>query len=115
MSEESAKRLTPRKRLQELYRRLALTPKAGSSEAALCELCEMLDQVENEFSGVSQTATIPAPSENDGRMYRPLEDHVVRKADGSILAVTRGHRVEISSDGSLQIVNKATRQVEFEK
>ena len=115
MSEESAKWLTMRERLQELYRRLGSAPKTSSSEEALRELCELLEQVENEFSGVQKPANIPRPSMDDGRMYRPLEDHVARRADGSILALTRGHRIEIASDGSIRIVNKVTGQVEFQK
>ncbi len=115
MSEEPAKSMTPRERLPELYRRLGATPKAESSDVALRELCEVLDQVENEFSGVTQPVRIPAPAINDGRMYRPLEDHIVRRPDGSILALTRGHRIEVASDGSLRIVNKSTAKVEFEK
>ncbi len=115
MTEESVNRLTTRERLQELYRRLGSAPKLSSSEAAFRELCEMLDQVENEFSGIPKSASIPRPSMDDGRMYRPLEDHVARRADGSILALTRGHRIEIASDGSLRIINKVTGQVEFEK
>ena len=115
MSEKPARRLTLRQRLHELYRRLSSTSKASSSEAALRELGELLDHVENEFSGVPQPAKSPAPSEGDGRMYRPLEDHIVRHRDGSILALTRGHRIEIAADGSLRVVNKMTGQVEFEK
>lgn len=115
MTEESVNRLTRRERLQELYRRLGSTPKLSSPEVAFRELCEMLDQVEDEFSGVPKFASIPAPSMDDGRMYRPLKDHVARSADGSILALTRGHRIEIASDASLRIVNKVTGQVEFEK
>jgi hypothetical protein len=48
-------------------------------------------------------------------MYCPLPDFVSRLSDGSILALTRGHRIEIGADGSLKIINKATGQTEFEK
>ena len=115
MPDESTNRLTQRQRLQELFQRLGSSPKRGSSEGAFLELCDILDQVENEFSGVQKSETIPAPTVADGRMYRPLEDHVVRQLNGDILALTRGHRIEIAANGSLRIINKVTGQVEFEK
>lgn len=115
MAEESANRLTTRERLQELYRRLGSSPKAISAEAAFCELCEMLEQVENELSGIEKGESIPGPWIDDGRMYRPLEDHVARQSDGSILALTRGHRIEVSANGSIRIISKLTGQVEFAK
>lgn len=115
MTDEAPKRQTTRERLQELYRRLDATPKSPSAEEAFRKLCEMLDQVEDEFSGIPKSASIPTPSMRDGRMYRPLEDHVARLANGGILAMTRGHRIEIATDGSLRIINKVTGFVEFEK
>ena len=115
MSDESANRLTQRQRLQKLFHRLGSSPRKGSSEEAFFELCVILDQVENEFSGVQKSEAIPAPTMADGRMYRPLEDHVVRQPNGDILALTRGHRIEITANGSLRIINKVTRQVEFQK
>ncbi len=75
----------------------------------------MLEQVENEFSGVPMPAVTPHPSVVDGRMYRPLEDYVLRQQNGDILAMTRGHRIEISAHGAIRVLNKVTRQVEFEK
>src|SRR5947208_1523106 len=103
-----------RERLDELYRRLKGLPRADSAESALRQLGEELDRVEDELSGVSKQTTPPSPSASDGRMYSPLEDHVERREDGSILAMTRGHRIEIGPDGSMRIISKITRVVEFE-
>jgi hypothetical protein len=47
-------------------------------------------------------------------MYPPLEDFIERRDDGSILAITRGHRIEIGTDGSLRIISKITGEVECE-
>ena len=103
-----------RARLAEFYRRLALLPLAPSAEAALDQLCATLDAVEDELSGVVKQS--PAPFRvSDGRMYCPSEDHIVRQPDGSILAMTRGHRIDIGASGKIRIVNKVTLQVEFEK
>jgi hypothetical protein len=51
----------------------------------------------------------------DGRMYPPLADNIIRNADGTIIAWTRGHIIEIGADGSLVIRNKRTKAVEFNK
>ena len=48
-------------------------------------------------------------------MYCPEEDFVRRNPDGSLVALTRGHRIEIEADGSLRIINKLTGQTEFER
>jgi len=101
-------------RLGELYRRLRQLPRTGSAEAALQLLCCTLEQVEDEFSGVAKQSPPPPPDVFDGRMYCPGEDHILRRADGSILALTRGHRIEIAADGRLRIVNKVTLQIELD-
>jgi hypothetical protein len=115
MPDESASQRTLRQRLSELYRRLSGTPRTASAEEAFRELCETLEQVENEFSGVPKPNVIPAPAVADGRMYCPQEDHVPRLPNGDILALTRGHRIEVAVSGSLRIINRVTKLVEFEK
>lgn len=104
-----------RERLEEFYGRLRALPRAESAAAALQQLCETLDQVEDEMSGIVKKSPPPALSEFDGRMYCPLQDFVARLDDGAILALTRGHRIEIAANGAIRIVNKLTNLVEFEK
>ena len=104
-----------RERLDEVYRRLRMSSQVGSGEAALRQLCETLEKVEDELSGISKKSPPPPPGAADGRMYCPLDDHVLKRADGSIVALTRGHRIEIAADGRMKIVNKVTGLVEFEK
>jgi hypothetical protein len=116
MTEESAnKNYSIRERLEELYRRLNTLPRLSDAEATFRQLCGTLDAVEDEFSGVEKQIPPPPPSRPDGRMYCPLDDHVLRRTDGSILALTRAHRIEIHENGELQITNKVTGDVEFEK
>ena len=103
-----------RERLDELYRRLRLLERSDSAEGSLRQLCESLDQVEDELSGLPKQSPPPPPSEFDGRMYCPSEDFVARLEDGSLLALTRGHRIEIGANGSLRIFSKLTGKPEFE-
>ena len=104
-----------RERLDELYRRLGMLPRAGSPDEALRQLCDTLDEVEDAWSGVPKKTPPPPPSGFDGRMYCPMADFFLRCDDGGILALTRGHRIEIAPDGSLRIISKITGQTEFEK
>ncbi len=115
MTDEFGEHVTRERRLSELYRRMGSTPRMPSAEDALRELCDELERVENELSGIVKPDQIPVPSVADGRMYCPLEDHVLRLANGDILALTRGHRIVTSASGSIRITNKVTQQVEFEK
>ena len=104
-----------RERLDELYRRLRALPRAGSPDEAFRQLCDTLDEVEDAWSGIPKKSPPPPPSTFDGRMYCPMPDFLLRCDDGGILALTRGHRIEIAPDGSLRIINKITAQTEFEK
>lgn len=104
-----------RERLDEFYRRLAQLPRCDTAESAFRQLCETLDQVEDELSGLPKRSPPPAPSQFDGRMYCPSDDFVARLEDGSLLALTRGHRIEIGATGSLRIIDKLTGQPEFVK
>jgi hypothetical protein len=49
----------------------------------------------------------------DGRMYPPQADNIVRHADGTITARTRGHDILIGRDGSITMTNRRTGQVDF--
>ena len=104
-----------RERLDELYRRLRGLPRAASADEALRQLCETLEQVEDEWSGIDKQTPPPSPTSFDGRMYCPMADFVERLEDGGILALTRGHRIEIAADGSLRIISKVTGLPEFDK
>ena len=48
-------------------------------------------------------------------MYCPSDDFVQRDPEGSWLAMTRGHRIEITSVGGVEIINRLTGLVEFTK
>jgi len=115
MPDEAPRPQLIRARIDELYRRLRLLPHATSAGSAFQQLCETLDQVENDLSGIVKKSPPPPPHMPDGRMYCPSEDFILRHEDGSMLALTRGHRIEITATGRMRIVNKVTLQIEFQK
>jgi len=68
-------------------------------EEALKQICTVLDEVEDAYSGVPKQDPPPPPDMPDGRMYPPQADHIHRRSDGSIGATTRGHVIEITAGG----------------
>jgi hypothetical protein len=102
-------------RVAEFYRRLQCLPPAGGGREAWQQLCRTLEEVEDELSGMRKSDPPPPPGRPDGRMYPPLEDFVVRAADGSLMASTRGHRIEIDAGGGIRITNRKSNVIEFEK
>lgn len=97
-------RLTKRKRLDEVFRRLRHTPPASSGADALALLAAAINQVEDEHSGVAydQLASrtmIPGP-----RMYPPLPDS--RKPTmlrGVERYATVRHKILIAANGAIVI------------
>ncbi len=110
-----ARTMTIRWRLDEFYRQLRLLPRASNADDALRKLSATLDEVEDEWSGIKKETPAPPPSRFSGRMYPPQSDFTNRMSDGSLISFTRGHRIEISNDGTVKFVCKITGKVEFEK
>jgi hypothetical protein len=108
-------KLTIRQRLAEYFRRLGTAPRAGTAEEALRQVRDILNQVEDEFSGIPKKDPPPPPNQPDGRMYPPLDDFTTRHPDGSITATTKGHKIEIGPNGSITIRGRANGNVEFQK
>ncbi len=115
MDEASTGNRSIRERLDEFYRRLGLLPRAATADEALAQINATLDLVEDQWSGVLKQSPPPPPFEFHSRMYGPSPDFVLRRNDGSILALTRGHRIEITIDGSFKIIGKASGATEFQK
>lgn len=105
--------LSIKDRLKIFFRRLELAEPADNSEDALKLICNALDEVEDAHSGVEKIAN---PGKTfTGRMYPPFEDSIVRSSDGSILAKTKGHNINIKQNGSFSIIEKATGKIEIVK
>jgi hypothetical protein len=110
-----APKLSVRERLTKFYERLSGKPPASNANDAMRQLRETLEEVEDQFSGVTKKNPPPPPKENDGRMYPPLDDFTTRHPDGSLSARTRAHRIDITPGGKITITSLRTGQVEFTK
>ncbi len=108
-------KLTIPERLAEFFRRLQAAARATTAEEALNQVRNIMNQVEDEFSGVIRKDPPPPIDQPDGRMYPPQNDFTTRKPDGSISARTRGHRIEIGRDGSITITNIKSGNIDLQK
>jgi hypothetical protein len=88
-------------------------PPATTAEEALARVRDVLNEVENIYSGIPRTDPPPPIGQTDGRLYPPLDDNVKRLADGGIKAQTKGHSIVIGPNGSITIMNGVTGQIEF--
>lgn len=102
-------------RLEEYFRRLRDAPPASSADEGLTLVCNLLDKVEDELSGIPKKDPSPAPDMPDGRMYPPLADYVKRCSDGSLIARSRAHNIKIEADGSITILNRKSGKIEMMK
>ncbi len=108
-------KLSIAERLAEFFRRLQAAPKARSADEAFNQIRNIMNEVEDEFSGVVRKDPPPPIDQPDGRMYPPQEDFTKRNPDGSITARTRGHRIRLGPDGSITITNVKTGATDFQK
>jgi hypothetical protein len=106
---------TRAERLAEFFTRLAALPAPRTADEALEQISTTLDAVEDAYSGVPKQEPPPPPNMPDGRMYPPLADHIDRRPDGSIIAATRRHLIEIAADGSVCIRHAGSSMVEYER
>lgn len=88
-------------RLAEFGKRLRNAPPAKNADEALGQIGKTLDDVEDAFSGVPKSAN--PGLKYDGRMYPPQADNIKRLADGSIKVRTKGNRIDIGANGSIDI------------
>jgi hypothetical protein len=106
---------TIRTRLREFYNRLGGQQRSTNAEEALGRIRRTMDEVEDAMSGIPKKEPPPPPKLPDGRMYPPRDDFVTRNPDGSISARTAGHNIEIGKDGSIKIISRKTKGIEFEQ
>ncbi len=88
-------------RLSVFFERLTAAPPAATAQKALALICDLIEAVEDEFCPIPREE--PPLRLFTGRMYVPQEDYITRKADGTITATTRHHRITCAADGAIYI------------
>ena len=101
-------------RLEIFYARLREAAPAQSHDEAYALLCDTLNAVEDEFSGVPNN---PTNWKTDGRLYPPQKDRVY--AVSGFPEVLRynsfKHDTYISSNGAIEVKIISTSEVQFTK
>lgn len=100
-------------RLQEIYRRLAEAPAAGTFAEMRAQLSDVINSVEDQWTGIPCN---PASWRNDGRIY-PVDDDNVFAVAGHLrvtLLRARKNLVYIGENGSIEI-HDASGGVTFQK
>jgi hypothetical protein len=101
-------------RFDEFIRRLRALPPASSHDEARRQIEEMLNQVEDEFSGVPFD---PAHHRTDGRMYPPQDDNA-SDVEGHVDVTSyrsRGHETFVAKNGAFEIRDIRKGQVVIHK
>ena len=101
-------------RLKEVYRRLAAAPAARTYGEMRRQLDDVLNEVEDELSGIPYDPTRWA---TDGRLY-PVQDDNVHDIDGNpgvVLLRARGSVIYIGDNGAIEIQDVVAGVVQFSK
>ncbi|MDP9813913.1 hypothetical protein J2W42_006790 [Rhizobium tibeticum] len=93
---------TKQERFTLFVERLVAASAVGTHDEAFELICETLDGVEDEFSGI---AANPATFQTDGRMYPPQPDSARRVPgqQGTIRYRSKAHNTIIGSNGAIRI------------
>ena len=105
--------LSVRERLTIFFERLRQAPPCASADDALALVCQTLDAVEDEWSGIEKNPN--AGFKFDGRMYPPRADFTYPQSDGSKIALIKGHEVRLGINGSISIRSRSSGAEEFSK
>lgn len=100
-------------RLQEIYRRLAQAPAAGTFDEMRTQLADVINAVEDELT---QRPFDPAKWRHDGRIYPVYDDNVFDVAGHPRVTLLRARKslVYIGDNGSAEIRN-SSGDVAFQK
>lgn len=106
--------LTRAERFALFIERLAAEPPATDARAALSQLRRVLNEVEDEHSGV------PYRPENwlrDGRLYPPMDDRVGpdRERPGSLIAFSLAHTSYFGANGAIRVYDARRYTVVLDK
>lgn len=101
-------------RLAEFLRRLERAPSAKTFEEAFSQICNILNEVEDEFTAIPNR---PENWQTDGRLYPPQLDNVRTIPDKDAIKRFRsvGHNTFIGENGSIEIEVVESKKVIFSK
>jgi RHS repeat-associated protein len=100
-------------RLKKVFDGISEAPSAKSADEAMAQMNRILEEIEDAHSGVPKQ---PDPGLTaTPRMYPPQADNIVKGADGSITATSRGHVTVYSPNGGVTVKDRVTGATVFHK
>ena len=101
-------------RLAEFLRRLGGAPAAKTFDEAYSQICNILNEVEDEMTAIPQN---PENWQSDGRLYPPLLDNLRAVPNRNDVKRLRsvGHNTFIGENGSIEIEVIKSKEVIFSK
>lgn len=101
---------TKPERFAEFLRRLGMTPAASGFDEAYCQLCDILNAVENDMTSIPCN---PANWQSDGRMYPPHIDSLRAVPGRSDVKRFRSkfHNTLIATNGAIEIRDLLSRAI----
>lgn len=101
-------------RLQIFYERLQAAPAARTHEESYALICNTLNAVEDELSGLPNN---PDNFQTDGRLYPPQKDraYAVDGFPGVIRYRSAKHNTYIATNGAIEVKAVSTNEVDFTK
>lgn len=106
--------LSKEERLEEFLRRLGNAPAAKMFDEAYSQICNILNEVENEMTSISYQ---PQNWQTDGRLYPPQIDNMraVLGHDNIKRFRSLGHNTFIGENGSIEIQTVHSNVIVFSK
>ena len=101
-------------RLQLFYERLQAAPAASTHDESYTLLCDTLNAIEDEHSGVPNN---PDNWQTDGRLYPPRSDrsYAVDGFPDVVRYRSAGHNTYIAKNGAIEVKVVVTNAVDFTK
>jgi hypothetical protein len=112
MAESGGGEFSKEERVAMFLSRLGQAPAASTAAAGFRLVCETLNAVEDEHSGVPYN---PSAWLDDGRLYPPQDDHARALSDGVTVYRHRAHKTFVGANGAIVIWDITRRAVVFSK
>ncbi len=112
MAESKAPKLSKDERVAIFLKRLRKARAVATSAAAYTLVCETLNEVEDEYSGVAYN---PSAWLDDGRRYPAQEDQAQALSGGVTIYRHRGHKTYLADNGAIVIWDIFQEAIVFSK
>lgn len=101
-------------RLKTYFVKIACTSCPSNANDSMNLINDTIVEVEDCHSGI-EAVSKPGYNNTNGRMYPIQDDNISRKANGQIVAQSKGNKIIIEADGSFTILDRLNDEVIISK